>query len=407
MKNNNKNRINDIEIEYMKAKCFKLDKDEFYSLKKLRKSHDIYNGTVSSKNLVKLFDVLNLPVYTSDDNITEGDIDIVYKNLFEDIKILTIETIREKILNKIYSYNEFLLCAIDNFIENKDIEQLKNETCVAYDTYIEQIYKEIVYISVYIKAWIKRNRQFEDSYTYRLTKLQETIEEIMYTMKSQTLEWIRYVTSHDSTDSTNVDPSSPEIETRLAINSRVVLAIDSVVVPKLTQLLGPAIIEYYKKYDINIEQVYVTRSSIYTKINGVILPLWYTLPNKNRSTLNNKCIPNNENEPKIINFTIHDNLHLMDRTALFSPSLHITLSVYNYRRKLAYVLSNSANNMYDIIEIPFMSEDEDFILDLHMLLDKVSSIRVPVATDMSVVLLGVQKIYNNALAKWNYHSITV
>ena len=396
MKNNNKNRINDIEIEYMKAKCFKLDKDEFYSLKKLRKSHDIYNGTVSSKNLVKLFDVLNLPVYTSDDNITEGDIDIVYKNLFEDIKILTIETIREKILNKIYSYNEFLLCAIDNFIENKDIEQLKNETCVAYDTYIEQIYKEIVYISVYIKAWIKRNRQFEDSYTYRLTKLQETIEEIMYTMKSQTLEWIWYLipsTSRQTNYTSSLEPCT--------------LAIDSVVVPKLTQLLGPAIIEYYKKYDINIEQVYVTRSSIYTKINGVILPLWYTLPNKNRSTLNNKCIPNNENEPKIINFTIHDNLHLMDRTALFSPSLHITLSVYNYRRKLAYVLSNSANNMYDIIEIPFMSEDEDFILDLHMLLDKVSSIRVPVATDMSVVLLGVQKIYNNALAKWNYHSITV
>lgn len=396
MKNNNKNRINDIEIEYMKAKCFKLDKDEFYSLKKLRKSHDIYNGTVSSKNLVKLFDVLNLPVYTSDDNITEGDIDIVYKNLFEDIKILTIETIREKILNKIYSYNEFLLCAIDNFIENKDIEQLKNETCVTYDTYIEQIYKEIVYISVYIKAWIKRNRQFEDSYTYRLTKLQETIEEIMYTMKSQTLEWIWYLipsTSRQTNYTSSLEPCT--------------LAIDSVVVPKLTQLLGPAIIEYYKKYDINIEQVYVTRSSIYTKINGVILPLWYTLPNKNRSTLNNKCIPNNENEPKIINFTIHDNLHLMDRTALFSPSLHITLSVYNYRRKLAYVLSNSANNMYDIIEIPFMSEDEDFILDLHMLLDKVSSIRVPVATDMSVVLLGVQKIYNNALAKWNYHSITV
>ena len=396
MKNNNKNRINDIEIEYMKAKCFKLDKDEFYSLKKLRKSHDIYNGTVSSKNLVKLFDVLNLPVYTSDDNITEGDIDIVYKNLFEDIKILTIETIREKILNKIYSYNEFLLCAIDNFIENKDIEQLKNETCVAYDTYIEKIYKEIVYISVYIKAWIKRNRQFEDSYTYRLTKLQETIEEIMYTMKSQTLEWIWYLipsTSRQTNYTSSLEPCT--------------LAIDSVVVPKLTQLLGPAIIEYYKKYDINIEQVYVTRSSIYTKINGVILPLWYTLPNKNRSTLNNKCIPNNENEPKIINFTIHDNLHLMDRTALFSPSLHITLSVYNYRRKLAYVLSNSANNMYDIIEIPFMSEDEDFILDLHMLLDKVSSIRVPVATDMSVVLLGVQKIYNNALAKWNYHSITV
>ena len=396
MKNNNKNRINDIEIEYMKAKCFKLDKDEFYSLEKLRKSHDIYNGTVSSKNLVKLFDVLNLPVYTSDDNITEGDIDIVYKNLFEDIKILTIETIREKILNKIYSYNEFLLCAIDNFIENKDIEQLKNETCVTYDTYIEKIYKEIVYISVYIKAWIKRNRQFEDSYTYRLTKLQETIEEIMYTMKSQTLEWIWYLipsTSRQTNYTSSLEPCT--------------LAIDSVVVPKLTQLLGPAIIEYYKKYDINIEQVYVTRSSIYTKINGVILPLWYTLPNKNRSTLNNKCIPNNENEPKIINFTIHDNLHLMDRTALFSPSLHITLSVYNYRRKLAYVLSNSANNMYDIIEIPFMSEDEDFILDLHMLLDKVSSIRVPVATDMSVVLLGVQKIYNNALAKWNYHSITV
>ena len=396
MKNNNKNRINDIEIEYMKAKCFKLDKDEFYSLKKLRKSHDIYNGTISPEDLVKLFDVLNLPVYTSDDNITEGDIDIVYKNLFEDIKILTIETIREKILNKIYSYNEFLLCAIDNFIENKDIEQLKNETCVAYDTYIEQIYKEIVYISVYIKAWIKRNRQFEDSYTYRLTKLQETIEEIMYTMKSQTLEWIWYLipsTSRQTNYTSSLEPCT--------------LAIDSVVVPKLTQLLGPAIIEYYKKYDINIEQVYVTRSSIYTKINGVILPLWYTLPNKNRSTLNNKCIPNNENEPKIINFTIHDNLHLMDRTALFSPSLHITLSVYNYRRKLAYALSNSANNMYDIIEIPFMSEDEDFILDLHMLLDKVSSIRVPVATDMSVVLLGVQKIYNNALAKWNYHSITV
>ena len=223
MKNNNKNRINDIEIEYMKAKCFKLDKDEFYSLKKLRKSHDIYNGTVSSKNLVKLFDVLNLPVYTSDDNITEGDTDIVYKNLFEDIKILTIETIREKILNKIYSYNEFLLCAIDNFIENKDIEQLKNETCVAYDTYIEKIYKEIVYISVYIKAWIKRNRQFEDSYTYRLTKLQETIEEIMYTMKSQTLEWIWYLipsTSRQTNYTSSLEPCT--------------LAIDSVVVPKLT-----------------------------------------------------------------------------------------------------------------------------------------------------------------------------